>query len=82
MLTMDEVRAVPIFAQLGEPELERLAKRSADICLQPGEYAAHEGEGRALFVVLDGEAAVTKFIDGIEQVIGRRKPGELFGEVP
>lgn len=82
MFTLDEVRAVPIFAQLGESELERLAKRSADIRLQPGEYAAHEGEGRALFVVLEGEATVTKFIDAIEQVVGRRNPGQVFGEVP
>ena len=82
MLTPDEVRGVPIFAELGEAELERLAKRSADIQLQPGEYAAHEGEGRALLVVLEGEASVTKSIDGIERVVGRRTAGELFGEVP
>ena len=82
MLTPDDVRGIPIFAELSEDELERLAKRSADIQLQPGEYAAHEGEGRALLVVLDGEASVTKSIDGIERVVGRRKAGELFGEVP
>lgn len=82
MITPDEVRAVPMFSDLGEAELERLAKRSADIHLQPGEYAAHEGEGRALFAVLEGEATVTKSIDGIEQVVGRRAKGELFGEVP
>jgi len=82
MLTPDEVRGVPIFAQLVEADLELLAKRSADIHLQPGEYAAHEGEGRALLVVLEGEAYVTKSIDGIERVVGRRTAGELFGEVP
>ena len=82
MITPDEVRGVPIFAQLAELELERLAKRSADIHLQPGEYAAHEGESRALFVLLEGEASVTKLIDGIERVVGRRMPGEIFGEVP
>ncbi|HKE37145.1 MAG TPA: cyclic nucleotide-binding domain-containing protein, partial [Candidatus Baltobacteraceae bacterium] len=82
MLTPDDVRGVPIFASLGDPELERLAKRSADIHLQPGEYVAHEGEGRALLVVLEGEASVTKSIDGIERVVGRRLPGEVFGEVP
>ena len=82
MFTPDEVRAVPIFANLGEPELERLAKRSADIHLKAGEYVEHEGEGRALVVVIEGEADVTKFIDGIERTVGRRKPGEVFGEVP
>jgi thioredoxin reductase (NADPH) len=82
MITPDEVRALPIFSELGEPELERLAKRSADVHLQPGEYAAHEGESRALYIVLEGEGQVTKFADGIERVVGRRMPGDLFGEVP
>ncbi len=82
MITPDEVRGVPIFEELDEADLERLAKRSADIHLQPGEYAAHEGEGRALLVVLEGEASVTKSIDGIERIVGHRTVGELFGEVP
>ncbi|HEY5349698.1 MAG TPA: cyclic nucleotide-binding domain-containing protein, partial [Candidatus Lustribacter sp.] len=42
----------------------------------------HEGEGRALFIVLEGEFEVTKAIDGIERVVGRRMPGDVFGEVP
>ena len=82
MITLDEVRAVPIFAEVADAELERLAKRSADVRLQPGEYAAHEGEARALFVVLEGETTVTKYSDGIERVVGRRTAGEIFGEVP
>ena len=82
MITVDEIRAVPIFSDLGEPELERLSKRSADIRLQAGEFAAHEGDGRALFVVLEGEANVTRNVDGIERVVGRRVAGDVFGEVP
>ena len=31
MITPQEIRAVPIFAQLGDAEVERLAKRSADV---------------------------------------------------
>ncbi|HEU5479649.1 MAG TPA: FAD-dependent oxidoreductase, partial [Candidatus Tumulicola sp.] len=82
MITVDEIRAVPIFSDLGEPELERLSKRSADIRLQAGEYAAHEGDGRALFVVLEGEANVTRNVDGTERVVGKRVAGDVFGEVP
>lgn len=81
MITPDEVRRVPLFSELGEAELERLAKRSADIHLLPGEYGAHEAEGRALIAVLEGEAKVTKSIDGIERAVGRRVAGEIFGEV-
>lgn len=74
-----EYRFLPNLVKLNSNDWQ---KRSADIQLQPGEYAAHEGEGRALLVVLDGEASVTKSIDGIERVVGRRTAGELFGEVP
>ncbi|MBI3369071.1 MAG: FAD-dependent oxidoreductase [Burkholderiales bacterium] len=42
----------------------------------------HEGDERALFVVLAGRVEVTKVIDGIERVIGARAPGQIFGEVP
>jgi thioredoxin reductase (NADPH) len=82
VITPDEVRLVPLFSDLGESELERLAHRSADIHLQPGKYVANEGETRALFVVLDGEAEVTKVVGGSERVVGRRLPGDVFGEVP
>ena len=82
MVTPQEVRAIPLFAGLGEPEVARLATRSADLHLQPGEYLVHEGDGRALFVVLDGRLETTKIVDGIERVIGGRAAAELIGEVP
>jgi thioredoxin reductase (NADPH) len=73
---------VPLFAKLPAIEVERLAKTAADIRLCAGEYAVHEGEERALFVVLDGKIEVTKRVDGIERTIGARIPGQIFGEVP
>ncbi len=82
MLTVGELRQIPLFATLAEPELERLARNGADLQLVAGEYAVHEGEGRALFLVLTGRCEVTKLIEGIERVIGSREPVELFGEVP
>ena len=42
----------------------------------------HEGDERALFVVLEGRIEVVKHIDGIERVLGERLPGTIFGEVP
>ncbi len=50
--------------------------------LVPGEYAAHEGEDRALFAVLEGRIEVVKAVDGSERVVGERLPGDVFGEVP
>ena len=59
-----------------------LAGAVEDIRLVPGEYFAHEGDERALFVVVEGGAEITKVVNGEERVIGARKPGQFFGEVP
>jgi thioredoxin reductase (NADPH) len=76
------LRAFPLFAGLPESELARVVGKAADLRLAPGEYAVHEGEQRALFVVLDGNIEVTKRFDGVERTIGRRVAGQIFGEVP
>ena len=82
MFTIEELTAVPLFSELGEKELEFLAGAVEDMQLIPGEYAAHEGEGRFLAVVVEGKTELTKLVNGSEQVIGIRRPGELGGEVP
>ncbi|HEV8022225.1 MAG TPA: FAD-dependent oxidoreductase [Candidatus Lustribacter sp.] len=82
MITALEVRSVPAFAMLGDAEAERLARHAADLRLERGEYAVHEGDGRCLCAVLEGETEVTKAIDGVERIVGRRVAGEIFGEVP
>src|SRR5690348_6021960 len=82
MISLQDVRAVPFLASLAAEELERLARSAGDVRLASGEYAVHEGDERALFVVLSGRIEVTKRIEGIERVIGARAPGQIFGEVP
>ena len=83
ILTIDDVRAIPLFSTLAPPELERLARTSADLHLAAGEYAAHEGaEERALFAVLAGKMEVVKLFDGVERTLGWRVPGAIFGELP
>ena len=82
MVTADEIAGVTIFAALGAAERERLSRAAADISLVPGEYAAHEGGERALFAVLEGRIEAVKLVDGIERVVGERRPGDIFGEVP
>lgn len=47
MLTLDDVRAVPLFANLSDADLDRLVRTCADIHLNAGEYAVHEGGERA-----------------------------------
>src|SRR6478672_11546938 len=82
MLTPDEVRAVPLFATLSDADLDRLVRSSADIRLNAGEYAVHEGGERALYAVLSGRLEVVKRFDGVERTLGWRAPGQIFGEVP
>jgi thioredoxin reductase (NADPH) len=82
MLTVEDIAAVPLFSTLPGAELERLARTSADLRLNPGEFAVPEGGEGALFAVLSGKIEVIKTIDGIERTLGWRIPGTIFGEVP
>jgi thioredoxin reductase (NADPH) len=82
MFTIDELATIPLFSALEEKALEYLAGEVEDIRLTSGEYVAYEGEGRALAVVVEGKTELTKLVNGVEQVIGVRRPGELGGEIP
>src|SRR5579859_7751145 len=81
MVTAEEIGRFAVFADIEPVELDRLARVVADITLVPGEFAVHEGDGRALFGVLTGRLEVLRRVDGVESVIGERKPGDIFGEM-
>ncbi len=82
MVTADEVAQITVFAGLDEVDRERLARAAADVTLVPGEFAAQEGDERALFALLEGSIEAVKAVDGIDRVVGKRAPGDIFGEVP
>lgn len=82
MLTIDELSAIPIFKGVAPASLQTLLATAADMHLAAGEYAVHEGEEGALFIVLEGNLEAVKQIDGVSKVIGQRPAGKLFGEVP
>jgi thioredoxin reductase (NADPH) len=82
MLTVDQVRAIPLFSTLPEGELEHLAQTAADVHLGAGEFAVPEGGERALYAVISGKIEVVKLVDGVERTLGWRIPGAIFGEVP
>ena len=82
MVTAEEVAGIEVFAMLGTAEHGRLARAAADVSLVAGEYAANEGEDRALFAVLEGRIEAVKMVDGTARVVGERLPGDVFGEVP
>ncbi len=82
MLTIEDVRGVPLFAALAQADVDRLVRTSADIRLAAGEFAVPEGGERALYAVLAGRIEVVKNFDGVERTLGWRMPGTIFGEVP
>ena len=81
MVTPEEIGLFEIFATLDHADCERLCRAAADISVSPGAYAVHEGDERALFGVLEGRMEVVAVTDGVEQVIGERRAGEVFGEM-
>ena len=81
MVTPEEIGRFEVFATLDHAACERLCRAAADISVNPGAYAAHEGDERALFGVLEGRMEVVTVADGVERVIGQRRPGEVFGEM-
>lgn len=82
MFTIEELATIPLFSTLTDKELEYLAGAVEDIHLVAGEYVGHEGEGRSLAIVVEGKAELTKLVNGVEEVIGERLPGEVGGEIP
>jgi thioredoxin reductase (NADPH) len=82
MLTVDDLAGLAPFADVPAAELDRLARAAADVHLAEGEFLVHEGDTRALFVVVSGRVELSKLFGGEERVIGARLPGKVYGEVP
>ncbi|MEA2147114.1 MAG: hypothetical protein QOG59_2701 [Solirubrobacteraceae bacterium] len=72
------VRRGPLFAMLGPPVIEDLARGLVAVALAPGEVVVSEGEsGERYFLVADGELRVT--IGGEE--VRRLRQADGFGEI-
>jgi thioredoxin reductase (NADPH) len=82
LITSNDLAQTPLFAGVEEQERQRLARRAADIRLEPGEFLVREGEESRFFVILEGELEVTKYIVGQRRVFGHNKVGEFSGEIP
>jgi CRP-like cAMP-binding protein len=77
-VTKDELRAIPLFEDLSEAGLERLAACSAEIECEPGQVLALPGDpGSGMFVILDGTVSV-EVRGGFHVELER---GNFFGEV-
>lgn len=72
----DRLRALPLFADLGDEQLDRLAAGTSEFDAPAGQALIERGKpGAGLFVLEEGQAIV-------EAPEGRRElgPGDVFGE--
>lgn len=68
----------PLFEGLSKKELRELASATDDLSVEAGTVLCREGRlGREFFVIVDGEAEVTK----AGKRIATRGAGEFFGEI-
>src|SRR5437764_13822843 len=75
---VEALRRVPLFAGLSKKELGQLARASEDLEVLPGKVLCEQGRlGREFFVIVEGEADVTR--DG--RRLSTMKPGDFFGEI-
>ena len=82
MITSEDLKAVPIFACLDEPDRQRLAQKAADVLLGEGEWLLREGERPWFFVLLEGSLQLEKEILGRATDLVAYKVGDFFGELP
>ena len=72
------LKRVPLFSDLDDKELDRIASTMKQRTFQAGDQVTTEGQGGVgFFVIEDGEAVVT--VGGDER--RRLGPGDYFGEV-
>jgi signal transduction histidine kinase len=79
---LDELRQIPLFADLSEEDLEQLYKMAEPVSIPAGQLVLREGDpGDSLYVVLAGELEVTKRQGGQDVLLAVYKPGQFFGEM-
>jgi CRP-like cAMP-binding protein len=74
----DLIARVPLFADLSKSELAQVVSLADEIDLPADKVLIREGErGREFFVLLEGEAEVTRR----GKKLATRRSGEFFGEI-
>jgi serine phosphatase RsbU (regulator of sigma subunit) len=74
---------LPLFQNLPEAELQRLAATLEALEVEPGTMLFHEGDrGEHFYVVLDGELEVIQAHGTLEErLLAIRRPGDFVGEL-
>ena len=81
-MTLDALRATPIFEEVPDEQLQHLATQAVPMTLEPGEFLIVEGaQADDMFVVVSGELDVTKKSGSSEIPMARVGPGAIQGEL-
>jgi CRP-like cAMP-binding protein len=76
-VTPDELRTIPLLADVSGAALERIATTAGEIICQPGQILALQGDaGSGMFVILDGTVSV-EWRGGAAEL----GPGNFVGEL-
>lgn len=84
MITMEDLRTIPLFSMLDEETLADIQRRVHRCSFRPGQHIMIEGEQPSgLFIVLQGRVRLScTAYDGREQVLEMVGPGQNFNPVP
>jgi CRP-like cAMP-binding protein len=75
---LDHLTAIPLFSALSKKDLQKIAKASDEVTVEPGRTLVEEGgAGHEAYVIVDGEADVTR--NG--SLVAALGPGDHFGEL-
>jgi signal transduction histidine kinase len=78
----EQLRATQLFAELTEDQLERLARHTEPLHLDPDAYLIREGDpAEDLYVVVAGELEITKRSGKADVYLNRVGPGSIQGEI-
>jgi hypothetical protein len=76
------LREIPIFADLSPEDLRLVAEIAREEWYPQNTFIFHQGEdGNMMFVIVEGHLQVLRTVDGVEQVLAQRGPGDFVGEM-
>lgn len=85
MKSIENLKKITLFKELGEEALARFADIMQELSLSDGDTIFTEGDiGDALYVIIDGKVEIRKCIDpesGREKVLATLRAGDFFGDM-
>jgi hypothetical protein len=76
------LRDVPIFADLSPDDLQQVAESAGEQWFPDETAIFHQGdEGNVMFIIVNGHVQVLRSMNGKDQALAKRGPGEFVGEM-